>query len=429
MKKVVIIGGGFAGLNIAKGLGNKDGIDITLIDKTNHHLFQALLYQVATAGLNPADIAVPIRSLLNKYDNIKVVQGDVLSIKSAEKKIVTDFNEIPYDYLIIGIGAKQHYFGNEQWEQYAPGLKTIEQSTEIRRRVLSAFENAEKSNDKSTQKKYLTFVVVGGGPTGVELAGAIGEMSRFSLAKDFKNIDSKLTRVILLEGMDKILPGFSKPLTSWAIRALEDLGVQVWTNSIVTNIDEDGVNIGNERIETKTVIWAAGIKSNNIETDFDVKKDRMGRIIVQPDMSIEGHPEIFAAGDCSSYSHYNNEPLPCIAPAAIQQGKYIAKLILKEMDGKERTPFQYFDKGKMATIGRGRAITEVGKFRLTGFTAWITWLLVHIYYLAGFKNRLIVISQWAWSYLTFRRGSRLILEKNWRFYGEEEDEKVQEQKK
>jgi NADH dehydrogenase len=427
MKKVVIIGGGFAGLNIAKGLGNKEGIDITLIDRTNHHLFQALLYQVATAGLNPADIAVPIRSLLNKYENIKVVHGNVTSIKSAEKKVITDFAEYPYDYLIIGIGAKQHYFGNEHWEKFAPGLKTIEQSTEIRRRVLSAFENAEKSNDKGTQKRYLTFVVVGGGPTGVELAGAIGEMSRFSLAKDFKNIDSKLTRVILLEGSDKILPGFSKSLTSWATRALEDLGVQVWTNSIVTNIDEEGVNIGNERIETKTIIWAAGIKSNEMSMDFEAKKDRMGRIVVQPDMSIEGHPDIFVAGDCACYTYYNEQPLPCVAPAAIQEGKYIAKLILDEIEGKERTPFSYFDKGKMATIGRGKAITEVGKFRLTGFTAWVTWLLVHIYYLAGFKNRLVVMSQWAWSYITFRRGSRLILEKKWRFY-EDADEKFEQRK-
>jgi len=416
MKRVVIIGGGFAGLNAAKGLGGVKDIEVILVDRANHHLFQPLLYQVAMAGLNPADIAVPVRSLLAKYENVKVVQGKALSISSSEKKIITDFGELNYDYLIISLGAKHTYFGNEQWEQFAPGLKTLEQATEIRRRVLSAFENAEKTSDKSLQKKYLTFAVVGGGPTGVELAGAIGEMSRYTLARDFKNIDAKLTRVILIEGGNRILPSFSKKLSAWATRALEQLGVQVWTNSIVTNIDENGLNIGNERIETTTVLWAAGVKANSIDADFTIEKDRMNRIAVTSDLSLAGHPHIFAAGDCACFPDDEGKPLPGIAPVAMQQGNYLADVIESDVRGKARKPFKYKDKGQMATIGRSKAITEFGIMRLTGFSAWVAWLLVHIYYLAGFKNRFIVVAQWAWSYLTFRRGSRLILEKKWRFY-------------
>lgn len=416
MKRVVIIGGGFAGLNAAKGLGGAKDIEVILVDRANHHLFQPLLYQVAMAGLNPADIAVPVRSLLAKYENVKVVQGKALYISSSEKKIITDFGELNYDYLIISLGAKHTYFGNEQWEQFAPGLKTLEQATEIRRRVLSAFENAEKTSDKSLQKKYLTFAVVGGGPTGVELAGAIGEMSRYTLARDFKNIDAKLTRVILVEGGNRILPSFSKKLSTWATRALEQLGVQVWTNSIVTNIDENGLNIGNERIETTTVLWAAGVKANSIDADFTIEKDRMNRIAVTSDLSLTGHPHIFAAGDCACFPDDGGKPLPGIAPVAMQQGNYLADVIESDVRGKARKPFKYKDKGQMATIGRSKAITEFGIMRLTGFSAWVAWLLVHIYYLAGFKNRFIVVSQWAWSYLTFRRGSRLILEKKWRFY-------------
>lgn len=422
MKHVVVIGGGFAGLNVAKGLGNAKDIQVTLIDKTNHHLFQPLLYQVAMAGLNTADIAVPIRSLLAKYRNIKVIQGNVNAIKSKDKKIVTDFGEISYDYLIIACGAKHTYFGNNHWEQFAPGLKTLEQATEIRRRVLLAFENAEKTEDRGQQKKHLTFVVVGGGPTGVELAGAIGEMSRYTLVKDFKNIDLKLTRVILLEGGEQILPSFNKKLSSWAKIALEHIGVQVWTNAIVTEIDENGLSIGNERIEASTILWAAGVQSNSLDVDFPVETDRLKRLIVTEDLSLSGQPEIFAAGDCACFKNEDGTSLPGIAPVAMQQGKYLADLIQNEVKkGQERQPFKYIDKGQMATIGRNKAITEFRGLKLVGFNAWIAWLLVHIYYLAGFKNRLLVVSQWAWSYLTFRRGSRLIIEKKWRFYEDKQD--------
>lgn len=415
MPHVVIIGGGFAGLNAAKGLGNVKDIDVTLIDRTNHHLFQPLLYQVAMAGLSPADIAAPIRSILSGYRNIRVLQGEVVSINAQSNTLTTDFGELHYDYLILACGARHSYFGHDEWEEHAPGLKNLEQATEIRRRVLLAYEEAERSTSLEDRKRYLTFVVVGGGPTGVELAGAIGELSRFTLAKDFRNIDAKLARVILLEAGQRILPMFSETQTARAMRDLEHLGVQIWTGSAVTKIDAGGVEIGQERIQSATVLWAAGVKASPLGQAAGFEVDRQGRVLVEPDLSVKGHANIFVAGDQACFTHQTSKPLPGTAPVAMQQGRYLANQIRRAVANRPRTPFRFADKGQMATIGRSRAIVEMGKFKLAGFLAWLLWLVVHIYYLTGFKNRLIVVTNWAWSYLTYRRGARLIVNKEWRF--------------
>lgn len=414
MKHVVIVGGGFAGINAAKSLGDKKGVTVTLIDKRNHHLFQPLLYQVAMAGLSPAEIATPIRTILSGYKNIKVLHATLKNIKPDENIIETDFSQIKYDDLILACGATNSYFGNDQWEQYAPGLKNIEQATEIRRRVLSAFEEAERLDDPEKQKFHLTFVIVGGGPTGVELAGAIGEMSRFTLAKDFKNANPKLTRIILIEASSSILNDFSTKLRDRAIRDLEKLGVQVWTSSKVTKIDDKSVMIGEEKIETATVLWAAGIKAYDIGKKLGFKTDGIGRIVVEKDLSVKGYKNIYAAGDLAYFEQEGIGVLPPLAPVAMQQGRFIPKNILRELNGKERLDFEYFDKGKMATIGRSKAIVELGKMKVTGFFAWAIWLVIHIYYLSGFKNKFFVFLNWSWSYLSFKKGARLILSKEWR---------------
>ena len=419
MKKVIIAGGGFAGLNAAKGLGNKKNIEVTLIDSRNHHLFQPLLYQVAMAGLSPADIAMPIREILQKFKNVRVLQGNVESLKLAERTIVTDFGEKSYDYLILACGAKHTYFSHSEWEVFAPGLKTIEQATEIRRRVLTAFEKAERENDPLDQKKHLTFVIVGGGPTGVELAGAIGEMSRFTIAKEFRNIDPKLTKVILIEAGPRILPSFTEASSSQATRDLEKLGVQVWTSSPVTQVDDRGVAVGEERINAATVLWAAGVKASHLNNYLGLKLDQSGRVPVRGDMCLHQFPEVFVCGDQASVTmEGSDEPLPGLAPVALQQGRYVARQVIREVQGKPRENFKYHNKGQMATIGRSRAVAEMGKFRFSGFLAWMTWLLVHIYYLTGFKNRLFVVIQWAWAYISFDRGARLIVDKEWRFYAD-----------
>jgi NADH dehydrogenase len=416
MPQVLIIGGGFVGLNAAKGLGNVPGVDVTLVDRTNHHLFQPLLYQVAMAGLSPAEIAAPIRSLLSRYKNIRVLQGEVQSLDLARKVAVADFGELTFDYLILACGARHSYFGRDDWEEFAPGLKTLEQATEIRRRVLVAFEQAERTPAPEARKRLLTFVIVGGGPTGVELAGAIGEMSRFTLAKDFRNIDAKLARIILLESGPRILSMFSDEQADRAVRDLEHLGVQVWTNSKATKIDAAGVEIGGERIHAATVLWAAGVKASPLAQAAGLAVDRSGRVLVEPDLSVKGNPNVFVAGDQACFTHQTGQPLPGTAPVAMQQGRYLAKLIRGEIARKPRQPFHFVDKGQMATIGRSRAIVEIGRLKMTGFAAWLLWLVVHIYYLTGFKNRLLVVLQWAWSYLSFRRGARLIVNKEWRFH-------------
>ena len=416
LTKVVIVGGGFAGLNAAKALAKQD-VQITLIDRRNHHLFQPLLYQVAMAGLSPADIAAPIRSILSGQKNIRVVCGEVTSVVAEQKCIETSFGNVDYDYLLLACGAMHSYFGNQQWESDAPGLKTLEQATEIRRRVLESYEKAELTDDPIERRQHMTFVVVGAGPTGVELAGALGEMSRFTLAKDFKKIDSKQARVILIEAGPRILPMFSDGLASRAMRDLEALGVQTWTGAQVTDVNESGVEVSGERIYASTVLWAAGTEASPIGQQSQFPCDAAGRIVVANDLSIAEHPNIFVAGDqCCFVEGQENKPLPGVAPVAVQQGQHFARVIKADMANKPRPEFNYHDKGQMATIGRSKAILESGNFKMTGFSAWLAWLVVHIYYLTGFRNRLFVILSWAWSYLTFRRGARLILGKNWKLF-------------
>ncbi len=410
-KKVVIVGGGFAGLNAAKSLGRNNDVEVTLVDRRNHHLFQPLLYQVATAGLSPADIAAPIRGILSNYKNVRVIQGELSGVNVDDNQITTDFGVLDYDYLLLACGASHSYFGKDEWESVAPGLKTIENATDIRRRILTAFEEAERIGDPETRRKHLTFVIVGGGPTGVELAGAIGEMSRFTLAKDFRQIDAKSTRVFLMEAGPRILAAFPPELADRAARDLENLGVQIWTSSRVTQMDQDGVTVGEERIAASTVIWAAGVKAEEIRDGLDVETDRQGRIVVGPDLTIEGADNVFVAGDQANFKTPDGSSLPGMAPVAVQQGIFVARTILGDIAGKPRKEFKYRDKGIMATVGRNKAIMKSGKWQMTGRLAWLAWLVVHIYFLTGFKNRLFVVMQWAWSYLTFRRGARLIVGK------------------
>ena len=416
VRRIVIVGGGFGGLNAARGLGDVRGAKVTLLDRSNHHLFQPLLYQVAMAGLSPAEIAAPIRSLLSRFGNLRVLREEVLSVDLAARRITTASGSCDYDVLVLACGAQHAYFGHEDWEEHAPGLKTLEQATEIRRRVLTAFEDAEKEPDPERKHALLSFVIVGGGPTGVELAGAIGEMSRFTLARDFREIDPKLARVILVEAGPRILPSFSEPLASRAVRDLEQLGVQVLTQSAVTRIDGGGVELGSERIRSATVLWAAGVLPSRLGRTLGVPLDPQGRVLVEPDLSVPGHPEVFVIGDQARVLGPDGAPLPGVAPVAMQQGRFVARTIAGDLAGRPRKPFIYADKGQMATIGRSRAVVEIGRLRFTGMLAWLLWIVVHIYYLTGFENRLLVVIQWAWSYLSFRRGARLIVGKRWRFY-------------
>jgi NADH dehydrogenase len=415
MTRVVIVGAGFAGLKAAKGLGGVAGIEVTLFDARNHHLFQPLLYQVAMAGLSPAEIAAPIRSILSPHHNISVLNERVDDVDLAARQVVTEQRRQEYDALLLACGARHSYFSHPEWERHAPGLKTLSQATEIRRRVLDAFEQAEREDDPVRRRELLTFVVVGGGPPGVELAGAIGEMSRFTLARDFRRIDPKLARIILLEAGPRILPTFSQKLASRAVRGLESLGVQVWTHSLVTQVDQASVEVGGERIESRTTLWAAGVEASSINRALGGELDRQGRIAVNPDLSLPGHPEVFVAGDQARVAGADGAPLPGVAPVAMQQGAYLARRIRALARGDYfATPFLYRDKGQMATIGRRRAVLQLGRLELGGVLAWLTWLVVHVYYLVGFKNRLFVVLQWAWAYLTFRRGARLILDREWR---------------
>lgn len=417
MKHVVIVGGGFAGLNTAKKLGGRRDVRVTLVDRQNYHLFQPLLYQVAMAGLSPADIATPIRSVLARCHNISVLQGSVEGVDLQAQTVSADFGRLAFDYLLLCCGSIPSYFGHGEWEENAPSLKTIPQATEIRRRLLSAFEAAERTEDPDLRRQLLTFVVIGGGPTGVELAGAIGEMSRFTLARDFRNIDTRLTRVILIESGPRILSMFSEQQAVRAARDLEKLGVQVWPNTLATDIDEHGVQAGPERIASSTVLWAAGVRGVEVAGQHGIETDRGGRVVVNEDLSIPGHPNVFVAGDQACFTHQTGNPLPGTAPVAIQQGRFVARTICRDLTGKPRKPFRFVDRGQMATIGRIRAVAEIGRLRFSGWIAWVTWLVVHVYFLVGFKNRLLVVLHWAWSYVTFRRGARLIVEREWQFGG------------
>jgi NADH dehydrogenase len=415
-RRVVILGAGFAGLNCAKALGNCPGVSVTVLDRRNHHLFQPLLYQVAMAGLSPADIAAPVRSILSAYRNIETLQCVVVRVDPLARQVHSDAGVFEYDYLVMATGAKHSYFGNEHWEQFAPGLKTLSQATEIRRRVLMAFEDAEICRDAQRRKQLLTFVIVGGGPTGVELAGAMGEMTRYTLTRDFRRIDSRQTRILLLEGGPRILPSFSVEHSAKAVRVLEGLGVQVWTNAKVTDISEQGVAIGDEFVQAATVLWAAGVRGSGLAEKSGFETDSAGRAIVEPDLSVKGFPTVFVAGDLAHVVDERGKMVPGMAPAALQEGRYLGQLIRDEIQGKPRKPFRYWNKGQMATIGRSQAVLESGKLNLSGMAAWIAWLIIHVYYLTGFRNRFFVVLTWAWSYLRFQRGARLIVRKEWKFF-------------
>ena len=406
--RVVIVGAGFGGLYAARALRRAD-IHLTIVDRNNHHLFQPLLYQVATAGLAPEEIAQPIRVILRRQKNAHVVLGDVTSINVAERKIVLSDGELHYDYLILAAGAEGSYFGHADWKTWAPDLKDLEGALEMRRRILLAFERAEREPDQVKRKGLLTFVIVGGGPTGVELAGAVAEISRHVMVQDFRAIDPREARIVLVEGGSCLLPEYPKDLSGKAEAALEKMGVAVLKNSKASLIDQDGVFIGDQQIKTQTVLWAAGVRASPLGQSLGATLDRTGRVRVQPDLSIPLHPEIYVVGDLATVSDRAAQPVPGVAPAAVQEGRHAAKNILRACEGKPSEPFRYFDKGSLATIGRASAVAHFGPIKLSGFIAWVTWLGVHIFFLIGFQNRLSVIADWAWAYFADRREARLVI--------------------
>ena len=404
---VVIIGAGFGGLEAAKKLACKD-VRVTVIDRTNYHLFQPLLYQVATAALSPADIAAPIRAILCKCRNIEVILAEVESVDVDAKKVKTVDLQIDYDYLILATGARHSYFGHGEWEKLAPGLKSLEDAVELRRRILMAFEYAEKINDEKARRAAMNFVIIGGGPTGVELAGAIAEISRHTLARDFRHINPSEARVILIEGDSRLLAAYPPDLSESARKQLTDLGVEVRTNSRATNLTEAGVQIGDEFIPCRVKIWAAGNNASFVGKTLGVPADRAGRVIVNEDLTVPGHPEVQVIGDLANFTHQTGEPLPGISPVAMQQGRHAARNVLAMIKGRKAKRFRYWDKGTMATIGRNKAVADLRFLHLSGRLAWLAWLFVHIVFLVGFRNRLLVLFQWAWAYLTFDKGARLI---------------------
>jgi NADH:ubiquinone reductase (H+-translocating) len=414
---VVIVGGGFAGLAAAKTLGNRD-LKVTLVDRRNFHLFQPLLYQVATGGLSPADICAPIRAVLRSYKNVQTILAEVTGFDLAAKKVLLSDGELAFDSLIVAAGARHHYFGNEQWEPLAPGLKSIEDATAIRRKILSAFENAERETDVERRRAWLTFVVVGGGPTGVELAGALGEIANDTLKEDFRTCRPEESQILLLDAGDRILSNFPSDLGEAAEKALLQLGVRCLNRRYVTAVDEDGVTIKSkdketsDRITSKTVIWAAGVKGSPLAAALaqaaGLVADRAGRIPVTQDCSLAGFPNVFALGDMAAFTGADGNPLPGVAPVAMQQGPYVAKLILNRLANRATDPFRYTDKGNLATIGRHSAVADFGRFHATGWFAWMLWLLIHLMFLVGFQNRLQVFIQWAFQYMSFNRNARLI---------------------
>ena len=413
---VVIVGGGFGGLYTAQDLKNSS-VDVTLIDKRNFHLFQPLLYQVATGGLSPADIASPLRLVLSQHKNTKVLLDHVIDLDPEKKEVILDDHEpIPYDTLILATGVSHHYFGNDQWETLAPGLKTIEDAIEIRRRIFMAFEAAEKETDPVKRQAWLTFVIVGGGPTGVELAGAIAEIAHGALAGDFRSIDPKEAKILLIEGLDRVLPPYPPELSAKAAEDLRHLGVTVQTQSMVTDINDHVVTVRQgeqiKQINSRTILWAAGVKASKmgkvLAERTGVELDRAGRVIVEPDLSIPGHSDIFVIGDLANFPHQGERPLPGVAPVAMQQGAYVAKLIKKRLQGESLPQFVYKDYGNMAVIGQNKAVVNLGFAKFSGFLAWFVWVWAHIYYLIEFDNKLVVMVQWGWNYFTRGRGARLV---------------------
>jgi len=410
--RVVIIGGGFGGLYTARALGRED-LAVTVIDRRNYHLFQPLLYQVATAGLNPSDIARPIRSILADQENTEVLLAEVVAVDRAARIVKLADGEVAYDYLVVAAGASHSYFGHDDWAKLAPGLKSIEDALEIRRRLLFAYEAAEREPDEEAQKDWLTFVVVGAGPTGVEMAGAFAEIGHHTLRRDFRHFDPLSARVLLIEGLDRVLPSFDAALAPKAQRQLEKLGVEVVLNTRVTGIDETGVTVvstaGGEprRIGCRTAMWAAGVAASPLAKSLGVPLDRAGRVPVNPDLSLPGDDRVFVIGDLAAISE-NGEPIPGLAPAAMQAGRQTAANIVRKLRGGGTQPYHYTDKGTLATIGRAAAVGSLGKLTFSGFIAWFIWAFVHLVYLSGFRNRLLVFLNWGWSYVTFSRGARLI---------------------
>lgn len=414
--KVVIVGGGFGGLYAAKALGHSKKFDVTLIDKRNFHLFQPLLYQVATGKLSPGDISSPLRAILSRYRTVKVLMDTVTDIAPDQHQVVLESGVLSYDALIVATGVSHHYFGHDQWADAAPGLKTIEDALEMRRRIFLAFEAAEKESDPEKRRAWLTFIVVGGGPTGVELAGALADLAFHALKHDFRNIDTTETRILLLEGLDRILPPYPPELSAKAAKSLETLGVIVQPQSLVTDIEDDRVTVRHgeqtEIIRAKTILWAAGVRASGmgqvLANRAGAELDRVGRVVVNPDLSLPGYSDIFVVGDLAHYAHQDSTPLPGVAPVAMQQGAYVAKLLQKRLKGQDLPLFHYSDGGSLAVIGHNAAVANLGRFKLAGFPAWLIWVFVHIYYLIEFDNKMIVMLQWFWNYFTRKGGARLI---------------------
>jgi NADH dehydrogenase len=406
--RVVIIGAGFGGLEAAKHLGNK-AVCVTVIDRTNYHLFQPLLYQVATAALSPADIAAPVRGILGKYENIEVILAEAKAVDVEARLVRTTEQEIHYDYLIIATGSRHSYFGHNEWEKLAPGLKSLEDAVEIRRRILMAFEFAEKTHDPEARAAAMNFVIIGGGPTGVEMAGAIAEIARETLAKDFRHIDPSTARVILVEGDKRVLSAFPEDLSASALDQLKELGVEVMMGTHAENLTENGLEVAGKFIPCRVKIWAAGNTASFVGKTLGVPVDRAGRVIVQDDLTILGHPEVQVIGDLANFtSAKDGKPLPGVSPVAIQEGRHAAHNILHMVEGAKPQRFYYWDKGSVATIGRNRAVADLNIVHFSGFPAWLAWLFIHVLYLVGFRNRIAVLFQWAWAYVTFNKGARLI---------------------
>jgi NADH dehydrogenase len=409
MTKVVVIGGGFGGLSLTRALA-RSGVHVTLIDRSNHHLFQPLLYQVAMAGLSPREVAVPIRAVLGRQANAHVLLAEVESVDLEARRVSTHQTApIDYDYLVVAAGAESSYFGHDEWADAAPGLKDLDDAVEIRRRVLLAFEAAEREPDETARLRHLTFVVIGGGPTGVELAGAIAELASVMLARDFRAIRSNVARVLLVEGGERLLPNLHPELSASAADSLREIGVEVRTSRRVTSIDGGGVSCGEERIDASTVLWAAGVRASGLCAKLELEVDRTGRARVEADCSLPRHPNVFVIGDAAAFvPHGETRALPGVSAVAMQQGRFVARQIQRSLAERPRETFIYANKGSMATIGRKRAVAELRGFRLSGFVAWLAWLFVHVFYLIDFRNRVVVLLDWAWAYFTYRRGSRLI---------------------
>lgn len=405
--RVVVIGGGFGGLSAARALRGAR-VDVVLVDRRNHHVFQPLLYQVATAGLSPGDIASPIRHILRKQSNVQVLLGEALAVDVERKVVRLDIGALPYDALIVAAGATHSYFGHDHWQDAAPGLKTLDDALAIRRRVLLAFEQAERTSDGRDQRRLLTFVVIGGGPTGVEMAGALAEIARHALRHEFREIFPESARIVLLEGASTLLAAFPEPLRRYAEESLRDLGVDVRLGAMVTAVEEGKVRVGGETIEAGTIIWAAGVAASPLGRTLGVPVDRAGRVLVRPDLTIPGRDDVYVVGDLAALDAGDGRPLPGVAQVAMQQAAHAARNVRAGLEGKPREPFAYRDLGNLATIGRARAVADLGRLRFSGFPAWLFWLFVHIWQLTGFRNRVLVFLQWAFAYLTYQRSIRLI---------------------